>query len=64
MPKMKTHSASKKRFKKNAAGKIKRAKAFRRHHSWAKSKKQTRQLGSTAYVQDCDKKNIDILLPY
>ena len=64
MPKMKTHSGCKKRFKKNAAGKIKRAKAYRRHHSWAKSKKCTRQLGKTAFVLDCDKQKIDVLLPY
>ncbi len=64
MPKMKTHSASKKRFKKNASGKIKRAKAYKRHHSWAKSTKRTRQLGKPAYFESCDQQNIDKLLPY
>lgn len=64
MPKMKTHSSSKKRFKKNAAGKIKRSKSGKRHHSWAKSKKQTRQLGSQTYFDGGDKKNVAILLPY
>ena len=31
MPKLKSHSSSKKRFKLTASGKIKRAKAFKRH---------------------------------
>lgn len=64
MPKMKSHSASKKRFKKNSAGKIKRAKAYNRHHAWAKSAKQGRQLRGTGYLSSADEKNIAILLPY
>jgi len=64
MPKMKTHSASKKRFKKTASGKIKRAKAYKRHHAWAKSTKQGRSLRQGAYLQECDRQNIAKLLPY
>ena len=64
MPKMRTHSASKKRFKKNSNGKIKRAKAFKRHHAWAKSTKQGRKLRSGTYLQGTDSKNIESLLPY
>ncbi len=64
MPKMKTHSASKKRFKKNSKGKIKRMKAYRSHHAWAKTHKQTRQLRSGAYLSSADEKNIARLLPY
>lgn len=64
MPKMKTHSASKKRFKKTASGKIKRTKAYRRHHAWAKSSKSVRQLRSSTYVNACDIKHILPLLPY
>ena len=64
MPKMKTHSGSKKRFKKNSAGKIKRAKAFRRHHAWARSSKQTRELRGGAYLCAANRKNIAKLLPY
>ena len=63
MPKMKTHSASKKRFKKNSKGKIKRAKGYKRHHAWAKSSKQNRQLRGTTYLEGGDKKNIAKLLP-
>jgi large subunit ribosomal protein L35 len=64
MPKMKTHSASKKRFKKSSTGKIKRAKSYRRHHAWAKTSKQRRQLRSAAYLEGGDAKNIQALLPY
>ncbi len=64
MPKMKTHSASKKRFKKNGAGKIKRAKGYRRHHGWAKSSKQSRQLRNAAYLEGGDERNTKVLLPY
>lgn len=61
---MKTHSASKKRFKKNSAGKIKRAKAYKRHHAWAKTSKQGRNLRSGAYLAGGDEKNVKLLLPY
>lgn len=64
MPKVKTHSASKKRFKKLGSGAIKRAKGYRRHHAWAKSAKQIRQLRNTGYFADGDAKNIQILMPY
>ena len=64
MPKMKTHSASKKRFKKNSAGRIKRAKGYKRHHGWAKSPKQGRQLRGAAYLAGGDAKKVEQLLPY
>jgi large subunit ribosomal protein L35 len=64
MPKMKTHSASKKRFKKTGSGKIKRAKGYKRHHAWAKSPKQGRKLRKGAYLEECDRKGIATLLPY
>lgn len=61
---MKTHSASKKRFKKTSKGKIKRTKAFRRHHGWAKTSKQMRNLRGVAYLSTADEKGITQLLPY
>ena len=64
MPKMKTHSASKKRFRKNAAGKIKRSKGYKRHHAWAKTTKQGRQLRFASYFTCANEKNISLLLPY
>lgn len=63
MPKSKTHSAAKKRFKKTANGLIKRSSAFRRHHGWAKTAKSTRDLRGTAYVHESQQKKIATLLP-
>ncbi|MCK4651276.1 50S ribosomal protein L35 [Candidatus Babeliales bacterium] len=65
MPKMKTHSASKKRFKRNCKGnKLKRSKAYRRHHAWAKTSKQVQQLKKCVYLEGAEKKKIEVLLPY
>ena len=64
MPKLKTHSSSKKRFKKTKNGLIKRTKAFRRHHAWAKSSKRIRGLRSESYVHSANIKKIEALLPY
>lgn len=61
---MKTHSASKKRFKKSATGKIKRSKSYKRHHGWAKTTKQSRQLRGSTFVAACDAKGFNVLLPY
>ena len=62
MPKTKTHSSSKKRFKKTANGLIKRASAFRRHHAWAKSAKQVRDLRGGTYIDVTQQKKISSLL--
>jgi large subunit ribosomal protein L35 len=64
MPKVKTHSSAKKRFKRTANGKIKRSRAFKRHHSWAKSAKTLRNLRGEVYVDSTQQKKIDILMPY
>ena len=62
MPKMKTHSSAKKRFRKTASGLMKRASAFRRHHAWAKNAKRVRQLRGGAYVDTTQLKKLSILL--
>ena len=64
MPKMKTHTGSKKRFRKNSVGKIKRSKAYKRHHAWAKTPKKIRALRSATYFTNANEKNILKLLPY
>lgn len=64
MPKMKTHSGSKKRFKITSSGKVKHAKAFRRHHAWAKNAKNTRCLRKGGYFIGADALNMARLLPY
>lgn len=61
---MKTHSSSKKRFKTTANGHVKRSAAFRRHHAWAKSSKQIRDLRGGGYVHVSQEKKIrSLLLP-
>jgi large subunit ribosomal protein L35 len=45
MPKMKTHSSAKKRFKVTGTGKVKRNRARMRHIASTKTKKQKRHLG-------------------
>ena len=64
MPKMKTHSACKKRFKKTASGLVKRTRAYRRHHAWAKSAKRVRDLRGVGYVSTSQEKQIKTLMPY
>lgn len=64
MPKVKSHSSSKKRFKKNSNGKIKRTKAYKRHHAWAKTPKQIRNIRKGTFFKGADQKNMSILLPY
>jgi large subunit ribosomal protein L35 len=44
MPKMKTHKASKKRFRVTATGKLKRAQAGKKHLNSHKTGKRKRQL--------------------
>lgn len=64
MPKVKTHSGAKKRFKKLKSGGIKAAKPFRRHLLTKKSAKRKRQLRSGLYINSCDIGHIAPLLPY
>ena len=64
MPKVKTHSSCKKRFKKTASGQIKRSRAFRRHHAWAKTPKRIRDLRGGAYIDETLRKKIATLMPY
>ncbi len=62
MPKMKTHSSAKKRFKITGSGKVKRFQANTSHLKRKKSKKaKTRLLGS-ALVHKADEKRILNLL--
>lgn len=63
MPKVKTHSGAKKRFKKSATGKIKFTTSFRRHHAWAKSPKKIRSMRAAGFLEGSFRKNITKLLP-
>ncbi|PSQ51252.1 MAG: 50S ribosomal protein L35 [Bacteroidetes bacterium QH_10_64_37] len=52
MPKMKTHSGAKKRFKKTGNGKIKRKKANKGHLLTKKNAKRKRHLRKSTIVDD------------
>ncbi len=65
MPKMKTHSGAKKRFRVTKSGKFKRGAAFRRHHAWAKSSaSQKLQLRKGRYVSKADQAGVEGMMPY
>ena len=58
MPKMKTKSSAKKRFKLTGSGKIKRKHAFKSHILTKKSKVRKRALTQSTLVHKADVKNI------
>lgn len=58
MPKMKTHSGVKKRFKLTGKGKLKRQQANRRHYLEHKSSRLTRRLASDQIVAPADAKKL------
>lgn len=63
MPKMRTNSAAKKRFKKTASGRIKTSKAFRRHLMTSKTTKRKRNLRKPGYIAMVDHARVAKLLP-
>ena len=62
MPKNKTHSGAKKRFRVTGSGKIMREQAGKRHLLEHKSSRRTRRLSSDQVVARADVKNIKKLL--
>ena len=62
MPKMKTKSSAKKRFKLTGTGKVKRKHAFKNHILTKKETKQKRNLRSMSVVNKADEKNIKEML--
>jgi large subunit ribosomal protein L35 len=62
MPKMKTHSGAKKRFKTTATGKVKGRHAFTSHILEKKSPKRKRHLGQDAIISDHDSPRIKKML--
>ncbi|MEQ8302966.1 MAG: 50S ribosomal protein L35 [Cyclobacteriaceae bacterium] len=64
MPKLKTKSGAKKRFKLTGSGKIKRKKAYLRHILTKKETKQKRRLGNKTTVRKEDEPNIRLMIPY
>ena len=64
MPKMKTKSGAKKRFKVTARGKVIFTQAGKRHGMIKRTKKFIRQARGTAVMSDADAKIVKQLLPY
>lgn len=62
MPKMKTISGAKKRFKLTGSGKIKRKHAYKSHILTKKAKKRKRNLTYFTQVHKADEKNVKLLL--
>ncbi|HTA27095.1 MAG TPA: 50S ribosomal protein L35 [Bacteroidia bacterium] len=62
MPKVKTNSAAKKRFKFTGSGKIKRKQAYKNHILTKKSKKRKRHLTGTVLVADGNLDKVKALL--
>lgn len=64
MPKIKTHSASKKRFKLTGTGKVKRAKAGKSHILTKKTTKRKRNLRKSTLVSKADAAVVKTMIPY
>jgi len=62
MPKMKTHSGAKKRFKVTGGGKVRGRHAFTSHMLEHKSPKRKRALGRPAIMSDVDVPRIKRML--
>ena len=62
MPKMKTHSGAKKRFKKRSSGKIGRRKATAAHNLTKKTSKRKSDLHLAAHVHASDKGRVNRML--
>lgn len=64
MPKLKTHSSSKKRFRITGTGKVKRNKAYKSHILTKKSTKRKRNLRKGTIASKANTAAIKAMLPY
>jgi len=64
MPKMKTKSSAKKRFRVRGSGSVKRAMAFKRHILTKKTTKNKRHLRGTAGIHATNADSVKAMLPY
>ncbi|MGB2838332.1 MAG: 50S ribosomal protein L35 [Actinomycetes bacterium] len=62
MPKMKTHSGTKKRIRVTGSGKLMRQRANRRHYLEYKSSRRTRRLAGDVELSKADTKKVNKLL--
>ena len=63
MPKMKSKSSAKKRFRVRPGGTVKRGQAYKRHILTKKTTKNKRQLRGSVLVHDTNLKSIAAMLP-
>lgn len=64
MPKIKTHSSSKKRFRLTGTGKVKMSKACRSHRLVSKDKKGRKHHRLGKYASSANEATIKRLIPY
>lgn len=64
MPKMKTKSGTKKRFRVTASGKIKRGQTGKRHGMIKRTNSQIRKLRGTKIMSAADAKVVKQYMPY
>ena len=64
MPKMKTKSGAKKRFRVRPGGTVKRGQAFKRHILTKKTTKNKRHLRGSISVHETDMSSIAKMLPF
>ncbi|MBN1820953.1 MAG: 50S ribosomal protein L35 [Prolixibacteraceae bacterium] len=62
MPKMKTNSGAKKRFRLTGTGKIKRKHAYKSHILTKKSTKRKRNLGKWTVIDKTNESNVKLML--
>jgi large subunit ribosomal protein L35 len=62
MPKMKTHSGAKKRFRKTATGKLRGRRAYSSHILEKKSPKRKRRMARPVEIAKSDQKTVRALL--
>ena len=64
MPKVKTKSSAKKRFRVRGSGSLKRAMAFKRHILTKKTTKNKRHLRGTAGIHSTNADSVKAMMPY
>ena len=64
MPKMKTKSGAKKRFRLTATGKIKHGQVGKRHGMIKRSNEQVRDLRGTRILSDSESQRVKRWMPY
>ena len=64
MPKMKTKSGAKKRFRVRGSGSVKRSQAFKRHNLTKKTTKNKRHLRGPAGVHSTNADSVKAMMPY